>query len=543
MKTVYIKDYVSLPCDDATKGIMKAIEDAKQTDAQCIEFEAGVYKLKQSYKHKTDQTAHDAGADFKEFKDVHLLFSELENIKITGIADENNNPLTILEGYNNMELNTLLPSILWVDGGENISISNFKLRRNPEFCSCGKVVDIVGDKIFLEVFEGNPCYDNMGTYCMNRFTSNGELFGNSLSFGNGLDVNFRLVNNNTLSLDSEDIANKVAIGDIITFHQGAKTDFQCFFGNIKNLRLENIHTTNANGFAHLAFNINNLTVRNVKFKPENNMHFTAPRDAFKLHKCSGIIDISDMEIEGVRMDGQNIHSNYLFIEDIISDDTIKFFTRYAYLPLKDGSNMEFYIKEEKALLKINSWEHNGSGMNNGYYGQYFTVTFDKKIPFDVDKSILCLASCWEADEYICKNSSFKNIAGAGHLSRTDNMRITNCSYKNMMNSGILLGAEFPTHTEGGHATDIVIKNCVFDNCGNTARYDAKGCIGIKSHGLSGPNNKDITIENCIFKNSDIGIDIHDSDNVLINQCVFENIAKNVRIENDTCKNIKVVENN
>ena len=56
MKTVYIKDYVSLPCDDATKGIMKAIEDAKQTCAQCIEFEAGVYKLKQSYKHKTDHT-------------------------------------------------------------------------------------------------------------------------------------------------------------------------------------------------------------------------------------------------------------------------------------------------------------------------------------------------------------------------------------------------------------------------------------------------------------------------------------------------------
>ena len=39
-KTIYIKDYVSLPCPDASKGISKAIDDAKKYGADRIEFEA-----------------------------------------------------------------------------------------------------------------------------------------------------------------------------------------------------------------------------------------------------------------------------------------------------------------------------------------------------------------------------------------------------------------------------------------------------------------------------------------------------------------------
>lgn len=64
----------------------------------------------------------------------------------------------------------------------------------------------------------------------------------------------------------------------------------------------------------------------MKFKPEGNQYFTAPRDAFKLHKCSGNIAVHNMYIEGVRMDGQNMHSNYLFPLEFISNDTVKFFT-------------------------------------------------------------------------------------------------------------------------------------------------------------------------------------------------------------------------
>ena len=537
-KTIYIKDYVTLPCEDAAPGIAKAIIDAKKCNAEKIEFEAGIYKLKTFTEFKTDQTAHDAGAELKSTKEIYVLFNELSNITICGKTDENGNPLTVLEGGNNLKLHDLLPSILWIDNGENIKVENFKFRRNPEFASAGEVVSVEDNTVTIKVFEGNPCYDGMGTHCMNKFTPDGDLDGESLSYGPGLSGQvFKLVGNRLLSVTSERVASMVKIGDIVTFHQGAKTDFQCFFGNINNLTLKNLHTTNSNGFAHLAFNIHNLNIIDVKFKPEGNQYFTAPRDAFKLHKCSGNILVDGMYIEGVRMDGQNMHSNYIFPFEVISKDTIRLFTRYSYLPIFEGTDMEIYSGNDMTAVKIKKCVYEGPYEKDGIPGQLFCVTFEEEIPYTVTEDTLFLASCWEPDLYTCKNSHFKNIAGAGHLSRIDHMRISDCTYKNMMNPGIMMGTEFPTHVEGGHVTDTVISGCTFDNCGKTARYDAVGCISIKSAGLPGPNNKDITIENCTFKNSPIGIDINDAYNVTVKNCNFMDVEQKICTDFSTSEKI------
>ncbi len=537
-RTVYVKDFVTLPCEDASDGIKAAIEQAAAIDADRLEFEAGTYSLKTFYAIETDQTAHDAGAKLEGYKDVHILLKDLKNICITGQADENGNPQTLLEGANPGTLHSLLPSILWADGGENITIQNFKFTRNPAFASAGRVETVTDNQITLRVFDGNPCHDYMGTHCLNKFTPDGTaLDGESLSYGPGLEEPFRLIGDRLLSLKSERVASMVQPGDIITFHQGAKTDFQCFFGNIENLQLKNLRTINSNGFAHLAFNIHNLTIENVSFKPEGNQFFTAPRDAFKLHKCSGEIHVHRMYVEGVRMDGQNMHSNYIFPLEILSDRQIRFFTRYAYLPLKPGTDIEFYFDTEKKTAEIESFIHEGTTEYDGHPGQILTVTFKEALPYTVTEKTLCLATCWEPDLYVCTDSAFKNVAGAGHLSRIDHMRISNCTYENMMNSGILLGAEFPTHVEGGHATDVEIKSCVFHNCGATARYGARGCIGIKSAGLPGKHNKDIHIEDCIFENSPIGVDIHDAEAVYVKNCQFKNIKEEVCTDFSTCDKI------
>ncbi|MBQ5590888.1 MAG: hypothetical protein IIU65_04330, partial [Clostridia bacterium] len=71
----------------------------------------------------------------------------------------------------------------------------------------------------------------------------------------------------------------------------------------------------------------------------------------------------------------------------------------------------------------------------------------------------------------------------------------------------------------------------------TARYDARGCIGIKSHGIDGKNNQEIYIESCKFKNSDIGVDIHDAKNVFIKGCEFDGVEKEVCIDKDSTSDI------
>ncbi len=539
MKTVYVKDFVTLPCEDAFDGVRNAVEYAREVGADILQFEAGIYTFKSFTDVETDQTAHDAGAVYKPYKEVHLPILGFNDICIRGEADGDGNVLTVLEGLNDGQLHSTLPSVLWVDGGANITIENFKLRRDIPYVSAGRVSDKTPEGITVEVFEGNPCHDDMGTYCMNRFTPDGSaLSGESLSYGNGLDSHFSLIGERLLHLSSEKVASMVEIGDIITFHQGAKTDFQCFFGNVSDLTLRNIHTVNANGFACLAFNINNLNVENVRFQPEGNGFFVAPRDAFKLHKCSGNITVKSMHVEGVRMDGQNIHSNFIFPVEVISKNTVKFFSRYAYLPLKNGSDIEFYNGGDMKKAKIVGWEHNGDTNNGRYFGHLYTVTFDKDITDCISEDTCCLAACWEPDIYVCTESSFKNIAGAGHLSRIDHMRISNCRYENMMNCGILLGAEFPIHVEGGNVTDAVISDCVFDNCGYSARMGVGGCIGITSYGFNG-KNRDIHINNCTFKNSNVGIEVMDCEDICIEDCVFSSVDERIMIRDESCRCVQV----
>lgn len=529
--TIGVKEFVALPTNDATPGILKAIQKAKQEQASVLEFEAGIYPLKSHNPFKTDLTAHDAGAELLPEKDVHILLCGLKNITLRGAVDKEGNPATVLSADNNLELHSLLPSLLWMTDCENITVENFKFKRDPEFCSAGRVTKIENDTLFLEVFEGNPCYDNMGTHCMNRFTPEGELNGESLSYGPGLAEKFRLVGDRLLSLKDEKVASRVETGDIITFHQGAKTDFQCYFGASKNVTLKNLHTVNANGFAFLAFDIRNLTIENVKFKPEGNQYFTAPRDAFKLHKCQGDIFVNQMYIEGVRMDGQNMHSNFLFPVAQKDKNTLVLFSRYAYLKLPENTEMECYAKGEESLFNILSVKNAEPATLDAYPGYNYTVTFKESLEgMDISEALF-LARAWEPDSYVCENSVFTNIAGAGHLSRIDHMRIRNCTYKNLMNSGIWLGVEFPSHVEGGNATDIEIEGCTFIHCGNTSRCGAKGCIGMNSYQFDAYHNRDIRIRDCIFKDSDIGIDIQNAQDVHIENCTFSGVKNKICTNN------------
>ncbi len=525
---VYVKEFITLPCEDAAQGIREAVLAAKEQKASVLQFEAGVYPLKSYIPIETDLTAHDAGAALVPEKDVHLLFAGLENLTIRGAQNSDGTPATLLEGSNSLKIHDLLPSILWLTDCKNVTVENLKFKRNPEFCSAGKVTKIEGDTLFIEVFQGNPCYDNMGTHCINRFTPDGNLNGVSLSYGPGLKENFRLAGDRLLSLKDADIAKQVEIGDILTFHQGAKTDFQCYFGATENLTLKNLHTVNANGFAFLAFNIHNLNILNVKFKPEGNQYFTAPRDAFKLHKCSGNIHVDGMYIEGVRMDGQNMHSNFMFPTEQPSEKELVLFSRYAYLDLPENTVMELYTNGTEQFFEIEkACSDKQACYYNDFPGYYYRVTFKQPLPkLNADEDVL-LARAWEPDSYVCENSVFKNIAGAGHLSRIDHMRIKNCTYTNLMNSGIWLGVEFPTHIEGGNATDIEISDCTFTNCGFSSRCGAMGCIGMNSFQFDAYHNKDIRIKNCTFKDSGIGLDIQNATDVYVDNCTFDNVETEI----------------
>ena len=537
---VYVRDY-TVPGDwDSAGGIRQAIHAAKEQKAEELVFEAGTYMLKSwitpDYMpdDRTTFSQQDVGRVF------HIYLKQLHGLRVIGAVDGQGNPATVLVGYNDQKVHSFLPAIIKAEECDSLILENIAFDRYPQFASAGKVLDVAGDEVTVEVAEGNPCHDGMGTYCINRFSPDGTtLTGESVTYGDGSGQNWTLAGERTLVLKNADVASKVSKGERLSWHQGAKTDYQVNLSRCDDLALNNVRTYNSNGFAMRAHRCKNIMANKVVFKPaEGNQLFTAPRDAWKLLKCSGNIEITGMVVDGVRMDGQNMHSHWLELHEILSSNEVVFNGRgFPQEDIPDHSEIEFYSGDKMVTGMVKE-----TRMLQGEDGKVrCRVMFTEPLPDWAEEGMLCAAKAWEPDRYLCRDSHFLNIAGAGHLVRFDNLVLLNCKYENLMNPGILLGAELPYHMEGGHATNILIKWCEFINCGFHPRYEAVGCIGIRSAGLHGPYNKDIIISDNLFRNSQVGIHVTDAQNVYMIRNRFEGVEEPVRVEEETTHHIFVYE--
>lgn len=514
---------------DSAPGIRQALAKAKLTGDAEVVFERGRYILRDYITHPTEGIVHDAGsAGIQPEKDCHLLLHETAGLTLRGAVDDAGEPATILVGWNNQINHSLLPAIIWCETCPDLKLENLAFTREPLFTSAGLITEATHNHVIVDVFPDCPAWDGMAAYCANRFSSDGStLLGESITYGGGAGINWQEIGPNRLKLASPLVAAKVQTGEQLSWHQGAQTDFQVYVAHSNNLHLENLRTYNCNGFGLLTESCHNITAHAVSFRPDGSRLFTGPRDAWKIFKCGGSINIDTFSVQGVRMDGQNMHSNWLYLKERINSKEAIFFCKYTYAPIEPGSLIEFYDKTTVDTRVVSSASYEGKA-EFGLPGNLYRVRFTDTLPGYSKENTLCAAQCWEADHYDCRNSDFTNIAGAGHLVRYDHLRLHNNQYRNIMNPGVLLGAEMPTHAEGGHATDIHIEACDFDNCGFFPRYQTAGCIGVHSAGFDLPLNHDITITRNTFRNSKIGVHLMTARNVSIHGNYYENIGERLR---------------
>ena len=539
---IYICDYTSPGDADSANGIRAALAKALEITAGgresvAVRFEAGEYRLADPCEVSGGRFRRSSAAgdgldpgegEKQSLTEAYVAAVGLKNVTLEGAVDENGMPATTLSGGYDGELNSIQPSILFFRDCLSLTLRNFRIVRSPMFGSAGEVISTDGETLKIRVFEGNPVRGRMGSYCMNRFTRGGDgswvLTGESLTYGQGGAGCLTREGEDIMALRDPKVASRVEPGDAVSWHDGAKTDFQSYFGGCRGLTLENIRTPNTNGFAMLAFQCRNITAKNISFAPEGKMLFCGPRDAWKLQSCSGNIRIEGMEVEGVRMDGQNMHSTFFFIRRVgRGRGSCVVSTKHHYVPLEDGSEFEIYDGADFTLRRVTRWLFLGEREGK----QLYALTFEGGLPEFADVGTMLLARCLAPDSYVCEDSSFRNIAGAGHLSRISNMQIRRCRYENLMNPGILMGAEFTFFHEGGSSRDCVIEDCSFANCGFHPRYGAVGCIAARCAGLDGPYNRRVRIRGCSFADSEVGVHIADAEDVTVENCDYINIADEI----------------
>ncbi|MBW7458929.1 hypothetical protein K0U00_33265, partial [Paenibacillus sepulcri] len=271
----------------------------------------------------------------------------------------------------------------------------------------------------------------------------------------------------------------------------------------------------------------------VVFKPEGSLLFTAPRDAWKIYKCSGDFTITDMHVEGVRMDGQNMHSTFLVLKRVIGRRTAVFHAKWNYAPLKRHTGFEFWIGTDTARRTVDTWRHDGyrNGVN------VYTVSFTDDLPDNVSVGTNAVPQCWSLSSYSLDGGQFRNVAGCGHVVRYDNVRISSVTYANLMNQAIFIGCEYPGFHEAGHPKNVHIRGCSFDNCGYTPRMGAVGAIGINADGFDGPYMDGIVIEDCLFRHLDTGTDISDAKRVTLRRNRYEDVRTRYRLDDNTTSDL------
>ncbi len=548
-RVLFVDDFINSGTN-AVQAINKAIAHALETDNSVVSFGPGVYHLQDFVTIHTHSIAHDDGCGDLDQKDCHIYLKGAKGLTLRGSVHPDGTPATILAGFNHQQPQTLLPSILWAEDCTGLTVENIGFARHPETSGAGVVTSVEDGKVTVKTFPGIYCPHGMGAYCMNRFDlKQNRLVGASITYGFGYDTRWQKIGEDTLCLQDEEIAGMLSPGEGLSWHQSGKTDFQTFFGGCNHLTLNNLRVYNTNSFAILTENCNNITARQVVIKPGGNQLFCGPRDGWKLYRCSGRILLDNCHIQGVRMDGQNVHANYLVLEELLSDTCGIFTCKYAPVPLTENTNVTFCTQNSETAT-IAQWEivgrisccqesAHGVGAAPVVTGTHnmatrYKITFRDGDIAHLHPGTLAVASCWLPESYVCLDSSFVNIAGAGQLLRCSNVTIRGCSYRNLMNAGILLGAERDTHAECSHCQSVVIENCVFENCGFKPRYGVYGMggIAVKSQGFEGPFNKDIQILGNTFSNCSVGIELRDCADVSLDDNTFNCVATPVLADPD-----------
>ena len=531
-KYVNIADFGAIPGDGIcdAQAIQSAFDYAKKNGICKVMFAAGDYFLKERIHGQSN------------FEDssflAYILVSDFPGLQIIGAADKDGRPLTRLVRYNPCTNQSNLGGHMQIDNCKGLSIKNIEFDNSPQYATAGRVSRISEDSVFVEIFEGLPIVDGMAAYCMNAWDLESRELKHqpSLTFGTKKEIDSKNaywhISNLPLRemfIKSTEIAQECEVGDGLSWHFGALTFFQLSINSCDNLLLENIFMPNVAGFGIQVSGCKNVTARDIEFRSRNNQLAVGPRDAFKIHMCDGIVDIDNMYVEGVRWDGQNVHGAFWVFQEKLSDYTFRATKKYYTVRSVEDDSVSFWTGKEEVRNFVKQFRVEEKKNNS------VTAVFEVSEPLSelISGKTLVAFDRWDCDNYILRNSTFRNIAGCASIIKNRKVTLLNNDYENIMYPALVLGCEIEQHFEGTFPKSVEVRGCRFARSGWVSRLNAKGLVGIGNSGYDEKVIGEILFDNCLFEDGETGIDVRFADKVTVNNCTFNCVNTPVYVRDDS----------
>jgi hypothetical protein len=496
VKTILVSSYGAIPDDgiDDTKAIRSAITAAVATNLpHVILFDAGRYDLKVSGNNPF----------------IRLL--NANDITLKG-ATLNNKPATKLVRLNDAGENGNLQPIIQIRFSSNITIENFILDNDPYYYTAGKVTEITGTSVTVDVLVGHPMniykpyimgiYDDLNERNKKlRITWDKNLpTWAPISGGSG-----RL-----LKLEFKALSDQVVVGDDVFWFQGNHGGAQCVTSKSNNIAFTNVITHNATGFVYHFVDNENITLESVKIEPVGNRIAVSPRDGIHFAHNSGLISLNNVVVKNTPGDdGLNVHGHYITVGSI-SARTVTFREKII-ADLKVNTRIQFLDKKFQPIWTGTIESATPKIANN----TPVTIVFKETPPSWIVEGIIANPLGWVPKSFIVKNSTFENTGRFGLIAKTNNVVIDSSTFRFNSNAGVVLGSSYNSNFQEGQSPwNVVVKNSFFEN--NIKRMGPMGPAGIMVDQIfvETPNlNGNMYFSNNSFKDEENAFMIKDAMNI------------------------------
>ena len=368
-----------------------------------------------------------------------------------------------------------------IQGCENIEISNIEIDYdNPDLHEL-KVINIgrhfvdfeVDEKSTYEFKRGKFCFVGTGytTDILKAYRTAWHLSRVRAEDCNTIERTRNLV---STALKIKDLGNrKIRIYYLKPF--GFKLgDTYCIFGRrrqyagifsdkTKNLTLNNVAQRFNYSLAFVAQDTENITLNGLDFSPSNGRFMASAADFLQICMCRGKVSVANCKFEGACDDCLNVHGVHFKIARIEGNTiTVKFMHKqsHGYNPIR--------VNDEIAFIDVKSMLEKGSSKvvaSKLIHENEIEIRLDNVQNAMVGDVIEDVSACPELE---FKNNTVNRIATRAILITNRPKTVVEGNHFNSNSmSGILLSDDASSWYESGMCKDVVIKNNIFEYCGET----------------------------------------------------------------------------
>lgn len=536
-QALHVAEFGAVPDDGACdmQAISRAIQAAIENKDPQVLFAAGTYNLR--------NTCTVPGKE----QNNYIVIDQAETLALIGTTGPDGHPATRLERNIILDNDSKPPIQVDISRSKNVMLKNLILANNPPLGSTARViaVDKANDEVTVEVLNGLPAYDGMrcaSAHVWNLETGKIKQFGSSpdegtLTIGLGIKVFWAAVpgtDARQLKMRGAGFAGKMEVGDGISWHHKATEAFnQVEVMRSENVVFDNILMPNVSN-AGMLFGYNkNITLRKVRFEPENGNLAVGGRDGIHLSNSSGELLVEECYFKGLRMDPLVLRKTFGIIQEVRPDGSIVSKPGYT---VPAGDKIRFWVGEEPQDRVIESVEI----IKGGSYRYVFT----EAIPAEAVKGTPIGFMSYFLDKGVIRNCVFEGNFGSAIVNFEENITVEGCTFRNNSYQ-IKYGAN--------QSSGEFVRNNIFRNnrCEDTSWIDiarrgqpATLVIHSLSKFFKNPRyNRHIEIYGNVFRNpygprDAVAIHVLNAEDVKIHDNVFEGFERNVLADEKTTRNIQ-----